>query len=181
MTLVEISQALMDCFEKGGSVFACGNGGSATQAAHFAAELVGRYNKMDKRSLPAFALGENSAIVTALSNDYTFSDVFARQLEGLGKQGDCLIALSTSGNSENVLRACRVAKKKGMRVFAFTGRGGGQVAQLCEALLMFPENDTPRIQEAHLIALHTICQLIERKLLSQERQTSAAAARGERS
>ncbi len=173
LTLVDISKALASCLGNGGIVYVCGNGGSATQATHFAAELIGRYNKTDKPSLPVFTLADNNAVVTAVSNDYSFADVFARQIEGLGKPGDCLVALSTSGNSENIVRACRVAKEKGMKVFALTGRGGGKVAPLSDNILAFPDTETPRIQEAHLVALHNICYLIERALFTPTLNMSA--------
>ena len=163
-TLLAISTAIYECLKAGGTVYTCGNGGSATQATHFAAELVGRFHKKDKRALPVFALADNTAVTTAISNDYSFDEVFARQLDGLGRRGDCLLALSTSGNSENIVRACRTAKKKGLTVLAFTGRGGGKIATLCDSILMIPDPDTPRIQEAHLVSLHTVCWLIERKL-----------------
>jgi D-sedoheptulose 7-phosphate isomerase len=166
--LLSISGALYDCLKGGGTVYACGNGGSATQATHFAAELIGRFNKQDKRALPVFALADNTAVTTAISNDYSFDEVFARQLDGLGRRGDCLLVLSTSGNSENIVRACRTAKKKGLQVFAFTGRGGGKLARLCDRILMIPDSDTPRIQEAHLVSLHTVCWLVERRLFGLE-------------
>jgi D-sedoheptulose 7-phosphate isomerase len=173
LTLVDIAKALESCLRRGGSVYVCGNGGSATQATHFAAELIGRYNKTDKPALPVFTLADNNAVVTAVSNDYSFADVFARQIEGLGRSGDCLVALSTSGNSDNIVRACRTAREKGMKVFALTGLGGGLVAPLCDIILAFPDTETPRIQEAHLVALHNICYLIERALFSQAKDMSA--------
>ena len=175
LTLAEISKQLEQCLRDGGTVYICGNGGSATQATHFAAELIGRYNKMDKPALPVFALADNNAVVTAVSNDYSFADIFARQIEGLGKKVDCLVALSTSGNSENIVRACRVAREKGMKVFALTGQGGGRVAPLSDIVLAFPDTETPRIQEAHLVALHSMCHLIERALFSLPRDVSARA------
>jgi phosphoheptose isomerase len=175
-TLVGISGTMYDCLMAGGTVYACGNGGSATQATHFAAELVGRFNKRDKKAMPVFALADNTAVTTAISNDYGFEDVFAHQLDGLGRKGDCLLALSTSGNSENIIRACRAAKKNGLRVFAFTGRGGGKIASLCDDILMVPDLDTPRIQEAHLISLHTVCWLIERKLFASGRAAGTMTA-----
>jgi D-sedoheptulose 7-phosphate isomerase len=173
LTLAEISKELEQCLRDGGTVYVCGNGGSATQATHFAAELIGRYNKMDKPALPVFALADNNAVVTAVSNDYSFADVFARQIEGLGKKADCLVALSTSGNSENIVRACQVAREKGMKVFALTGLGGGKVAPLSDIVLAFPDTETPRIQEAHLVALHSMCHLIERALFSPSRDVNA--------
>ncbi|MFH1755307.1 MAG: SIS domain-containing protein [Candidatus Latescibacterota bacterium] len=172
LTLVEIAKGLVHSLRNGGTVYVCGNGGSATQATHFAAELIGRYNKTDKPALPVFTLADNNAVVTAVSNDYSFADVFSRQIEGLGRSGDCLVALSTSGNSENVVRACGAAKAKGMKVFSLTGLGGGRMAPLSDSILMFPDADTPRIQEAHLIVLHNICYLIESELFAPSRDMS---------
>ncbi len=158
-----IAEALVASLKAGRVLYACGNGGSATQAAHFAAELVGRYRK-DRRSLPAFALGENSAVVTSLSNDYSFEDVFAHQISGIGQPGDCLLALSTSGKSPNVVRACRAAADKGLRVFALTGAGGGEVARHCEITLAVPTTDTPLVQELHLAILHMLCHVVEAEM-----------------
>ncbi len=158
-----VAAGLVACLQSGGTVFACGNGGSATQAAHFAAELVGRY-KQDRRALPAFALGENSAVVTSLANDYSFDDVFAHQLGGLGAKGDCLLALSTSGNSRNVVRACRAGGERGMHVFSLTGVGGGEMAQHSEITIAVPSSDTPLVQELHLAILHIICQVVEAEM-----------------
>jgi D-sedoheptulose 7-phosphate isomerase len=174
--LVDMAGAMYRIIKAGGTVYACGNGGSATQATHFTAELVGRFNKRDKKAVPAFSLADNTAVTTAVSNDYGFEELFARQLEGLGRPGDCLLALSTSGNSENIVRACRVARRNGLKVFAFTGQGGGQVASLCDDIMMFPETDTPRIQEAHLVSLHTICWLIERQMFGSDQAADKITA-----
>jgi len=173
LTLADMAKAMERSLRNGGTVYVCGNGGSATQATHFAAELIGRYNKTDKPALPVFTLADNNAVVTAVSNDYSFDDVFARQIQGLGKAGDCLLALSTSGNSENIVRACRAAREKGMKVLALTGLGGGKLAPLSDIILAFPDTETPRIQEAHLVALHNMCYLIERALFSPARDMSA--------
>jgi len=160
-----IAFGLVECLQQGRVVYACGNGGSATQAAHFAAELVGRFRK-NRRALPAFALGENSAVVTSLSNDYSFEDVFAHQIEGIGQRGDCLLALSTSGTSQNVVRACRTAAEKGLRVFALTGAGGGEVARHAEITVAVPTSDTPHVQELHLAILHILCHVVEAEMFS---------------
>jgi D-sedoheptulose 7-phosphate isomerase len=160
-----IAFGLVECLQQGRVVYACGNGGSATQAAHFAAELVGRFRK-NRRALPAFALGENSAVVTSLSNDYSFEDVFAHQIEGIGQRGDCLLALSTSGTSQNVVRACRTAAEKGLRVFALTGAGGGEVARHAEITVAVSTSDTPHVQELHLAILHILCHVVEAEMFS---------------
>jgi len=155
-----VAGAMVECLQRGCVIYACGNGGSATQAAHFAAELVGRY-KLDRRSLPAFSLGENSAVLTSLANDYSFEDVFAHQIAGVGQPGDCLLALSTSGTSANVVRACRVAAEKGLHTFALTGEGGGEMIRHCDITIAVPTADTPLVQELHLAILHILCYLVE--------------------
>jgi D-sedoheptulose 7-phosphate isomerase len=161
------AETLIECLLRGGSVFACGNGGSAAQAEHFEAELVGRF-KRERKSLRVFALSPNSATLTAIANDYEFSELYSRQLEGIGRAGDCLLALSTSGNSKNVVSACMQAKRSGMKVLALTGREGGEIAPLADVTVPVPDTDTARIQEIHLIALHLICQIVEERLSSPD-------------
>lgn len=161
--IADVVAGLVECLRAGGVVYACGNGGSATQAAHFTAELVGRYRR-ERRSLPAFTLADNAAVVTALSNDYAFEDVFARQIAGLGKPGDCLLALSTSGNSPNVVRACRAAAEHGLRVFGVTGQNGGEMVRHCHVTIAVPATDTPLVQELHLVVVHILCQFVEAAL-----------------
>jgi len=163
----DMAESMAGSLAAGGAVFSCGNGGSASQAEHFAAELAGRY-KLDRKSLPVFALSTNSASVTAISNDYGYSEMFARQIEGIGKKGDCLLALSTSGNSKNIIRVCRVARSKGMVVFGLTGKTGGVMADECDQTIKIPETDTAKIQEMHLVTLHLTCQYIEEKLFSAQ-------------
>jgi D-sedoheptulose 7-phosphate isomerase len=156
---------LAESLRRGGAVFTCGNGGSASQAEHFAAELSGRF-KLDRRSLPVFALSTNTSSVTAIANDFGFAEMFARQVEGIGKPGDTLVALSTSGESPNIIRACETARRKGMRVCALTGKSGGALASLCDRAIRVPDTDTARIQEMHLTALHLACQLVEEALFA---------------
>ena len=160
-----IADALVESLGRGGAVFSCGNGGSASQAEHFAAELAGRY-KLDRKSLPVFALSTNTASLTAISNDFGFSEMFARQIEGIGKKGDCLVAMSTSGNSSNVVRACSVARSKGMKVLALGGKTGGEMAAECDALVKVPETDAALIQEMHMVAIHLVCQHVEDTLFA---------------
>lgn len=159
----EAARVVRDCLRDGGAVFACGNGGSATQAAHFAGELVGRF-RLDREAQRVFSLSDNPAVVTALSNDYEWADVFARQLSGLGRPGDVLFALSTSGNSENVVRACQAAHERGMRVVGLTGGGGGRMHDWCDPLITVPSVDTPSIQEVHLMVIHVVCEAVESEL-----------------
>lgn len=147
----------------GGKVLLCGNGGSAADAQHIAGELVGRFLR-ERRPLPALALNANTSVLTALGNDYGFEEVFARQVAALGRPGDVLVAISTSGNSSNVLRAAAVAREMGLKVIGLTGAGGGKLRELCDLCLCVPSTSTPRIQEMHILIGHIICQLVEESL-----------------
>jgi D-sedoheptulose 7-phosphate isomerase len=147
----------------GGKVLFCGNGGSAADAQHLAAEFTGRYLK-ERRALPALALHANASSLTAIGNDYGFDFVFARQLEALGKEGDVLVGISTSGNSRNVLRAMEVAKSKSIYTIALTG-SGGQMKDLADCAISIPSNETPRIQECHILTGHIICEIAEEMLM----------------
>jgi D-sedoheptulose 7-phosphate isomerase len=152
-----------------GKVLSCGNGGSAADAQHFAAELVGRF-EAERPGRAAVALTTDSSIYTALANDYTFADVFAKQVQALGNPGDVLLAISTSGNSENVLRAVAAAQSKSMYVVALTGKGGGAIAQKLRSAdveIRVPAERTCRIQEIHLLAIHCLCDLIDAEMLDQ--------------
>jgi len=157
------AEAAIECLESGGTVFFCGNGGSAADAQHMAAELAGRYFT-DRPALAAVALTTNVSSLTAIGNDYGFDRVFSRQLEGLGTPGDVLVAITTSGNSPNVLRAVEVAHGLGMTVIGMTGMKGQRFARLCDHPLVTPNTSTPRIQEGHLAMGHALCELIERTL-----------------
>lgn len=163
-----MAESLTRCLASGGTVFACGNGGSAAQAEHFVAELCGRFQR-ERRAFSALALSANSSAVTAIANDYGFSQVFARQLEGTAKAGDCLVVFSTSGTSENVVNACRTARDNGMGIFALTGETGGLVAGTADVTMRVPDTDTARIQEIHLVALHLICQAVEESVFAPSR------------
>jgi len=153
----------VEAFRKGGKVLFCGNGGSAADAQHLAAELSGRF-QMERRPLHAEALSVNSSTVTAIANDYGFDKIFARQVEGAGKEGDVLLVLSTSGNSKNILRAVEAALARGMHVIALTGASGGRLASMNLLLINVPSSDTARTQEAHITIGHIICELCERAL-----------------
>lgn len=157
------AQAFLATFRNEGKVLFCGNGGSAADAQHLAAELSGRFYK-DRPPLYAEALHVNSSYMTAVANDYGYDDVFARMVEAAGRRGDVLAAFSTSGNSPNILKAIEKAKHQGMLVVGFTGASGGKMAGLCDVLLNVPSADTPRIQEAHILIGHIICEIVEREM-----------------
>ncbi len=163
-TIVEIADALTQSLKKGGKIIFFGNGGSAADSQHIAAEFIGRF-KHERRSLAALALTTDTSVLTALGNDYGFDVLFARQLEGLAKKGDVAIAISTSGNSKNVIEAVKVAKKKRMTVVGFTGNEGGKLAALCDLNLIVASRNTARIQESHICFAHIICELVENNFL----------------
>lgn len=149
--------------QSGGKILFAGNGGSAADAQHWAGELVSRFY-YDRPGLPAIALTTDTSILTAIGNDYGYDYVFARQVEALGRAGDVLVAISTSGNSPNVLRAAGAAKRLGMRVIGFTGRDGGQLAPLADLCFRMPSDETPRIQEGHEFVGHVLCALVEAQM-----------------
>ncbi len=154
------SRVVAACLREGGQLFLCGNGGSAADAQHLAAEFVNRF-LMDRPALPAIALSTDTSALTAISNDLNFSQVFARQVEALGRKGDLLLGISTSGNSANVLAALRAARPAGLFTVGFTGQGGGEMAALCHILLEAPSGHTPLVQELHGAAGHLFCQLTD--------------------
>jgi D-sedoheptulose 7-phosphate isomerase len=159
----EINRAAELCIGSmadGGTVFFCGNGGSAADSQHLAGELVGRF-RMERKGLPAVALTANSAIITAVANDYDYTRVFSRQLEALGREGDVLVGISTSGNSENVLKAIEKAKEIGMATIGMTGSGGGALELLTDVCIKASAHETSHVQEALLIAGHALCHCIE--------------------
>jgi D-sedoheptulose 7-phosphate isomerase len=160
--IVAAAEAIVTSLKQGGSVLVFGNGGSAADAQHFAAELVGRYEQ-DRRAWPAVALTTDTSALTSIGNDYGFDRVFARQLEALGKKGDVAIGISTSGNSPNVLRALETARDRGLITVALTGKGG-QAGSIASHHIAVPEERTARVQEVHATVLHVICELVERDL-----------------
>jgi D-sedoheptulose 7-phosphate isomerase len=151
---------LIERFTAGGKLLVCGNGGSAADAMHICAELVGRFLR-DRRAIPAIALGANQAILTALGNDYSYESIFSRQVEALAKPGDVVWGISTSGNSKNVVEALRAARALGAATIGMTGEGGGAIAQYADVLLDVPLSATPRIQEIHVVTYHVICEAVE--------------------
>ena len=158
--LMKAVEAMTRALRNNGKILFLGNGGSAADSQHLAAELIGRFQK-ERRSLPAIALTTDTSILTALGNDYGFDVVFARQIEGLARRGDVVVALSTSGNSQNVIEAVKKAKEKGIICISFTGCGGGKLARLCDINLIVPSNKTARIQESHICMGHVLCELVE--------------------
>lgn len=158
--IVGLAEDMYTCLKKNGKVYFCGNGGSAADSQHIAAELVGMFLK-DRRALPGIALTVNPSVVTAVSNDWSFDDVFARQVQALMSKDDLLICISAGGNSPNVLRALEEAKKIGAQTAALLGKGGGRAATMVDRALVVPSDMTPRIQEAHITIGHIVCGLVE--------------------
>jgi len=165
--IADAVQALLACVTSGGKVLACGNGGSAADAQHFAAEFVGRFER-ERPELAALALTTDSSVLTAIANDYDFSVVFSRQVRALGQVGDVLLAISTSGNSANVLAAIEAAHERDMVVIGLTGRGGGKMSRALrdtDVHICVPHERTARVQEVHLLALHCLCDAVDHLLL----------------
>ncbi len=166
--------ALLMCVTGGGKVMACGNGGSAADAQHFAAEFVGRFER-ERPELGAIALSTDSSIITAIANDYNFDQIFSKQVRALGQTGDVLLAISTSGNSRNVLAAIEAAHERDLIVVALTGKGGGKIAQLLretDVHVCVPHDRTARIQEVHLLVLHCLCDGVDSQLLGEQENPS---------
>lgn len=161
--LIAAAEAGAKAARNSNKILFCGNGGSAADAQHLAAELVGRLVR-DRRALPALALTTDSSALTCIGNDFGFDEVFARQVQGLGRAGDVLVAISTSGNSPNVIRAVEVAKPMGITTVGFLGRDGGKLAPLVDLPIVVPSDETARIQEAHIFLGHVLCALIEQGL-----------------
>ena len=159
-SIIRAAEEMIKTLSNGGKIMFMGNGGSAADSQHIAAELIGRFQK-ERRSLPAIALTTDSSILTSLGNDYSFDIIFARQIEGLGRRGDIVFAISTSGNSKNVIKGVQKAKAMGIKTISLTGGTGGKLAGICDINLVVPSNKTARIQESHLCLYHTICELVE--------------------
>ncbi len=162
-TIEKITNEVIACYKHDGKVLWCGNGGSAADAQHLAAELSGRYY-YDRPPLFSEALHVNTSYITAVANDYSYGEIYSRLTKAMGRKGDVLIGLSTSGNSENVVKALKVANEIGMITVGFTGEGGGKMKEHCKYLVAIPSKDTPRIQECHMLFGHTICEVVETSL-----------------
>jgi D-sedoheptulose 7-phosphate isomerase len=164
----DISREIVKAFKSDKKVLFCGNGGSAADAQHLAAELSGKFY-LERPPLPAEALHVNSSFLTAVANDYSYDQVFERVLEGAGREGDVLVAISTSGNSANVVKAIKKAKEKKMVTVGLTGESGGQMKEICDFMLRVPSADTPRIQEAHILMGHIICEIVEKEIFGENK------------
>ncbi len=158
-----LAECLADTIRNGGKLVLCGNGGSASDALHFAGEIVGRF-QLERNPWPAIVLNADVATMTAIANDYGYDDVFARQAEGHLKQGDLLIGISTSGNSENVLRAIKIAQKIGTKTGALLGKDGGRIAALVDFPIVVAYQNTAKVQESHITIIHSICEMVEKEL-----------------
>lgn len=165
-TIEKVVNVITRSLHNGKRIYFCGNGGSAADAQHLAAEFSGRFYA-DRKALPAEALHCNTSYLTAVANDYSFDVIYARLIEGIGGPGDILAGLSTSGNSANIVKAFEVARDKGIITIGFTGLGGGVLSSLSDYLINVPSTDTPRIQESHILIGHIICQLVEENYFSQ--------------
>lgn len=159
----EVSDVIAESYKHGGKLLLCGNGGSAGDAQHIAGEMVARF-RIERKALSAIAFNTNSSIVTAIGNDYEYDIIFERQVEAFGKEGDVLISISTSGNSKSVIRAIKKAKEMNIKTLSFLGKDGGECKEISDYSIVVPSNDTPRIQEAHIMVGHIICDIVERRL-----------------
>jgi D-sedoheptulose 7-phosphate isomerase len=168
--IARAAAVMTECLLADGKILACGNGGSASDAQHFAAEMIGRFER-ERPELPAISLATDTSILTAIANDYDYSQVFAKQVRALGGTGDVLLAISTSGNSGNVVAAVGAAHERGMRIVALTGKGGGRIGELLTAKdvhICVPHTVTARIQELHILAIHCMCDVIDANLLGDD-------------
>ena len=162
-SIEKVADLLIQCLKKSGTIFWCGNGGSASDSQHLAGELVGRFVG-DRRPLKSISLTADSAVMTCIVNDYGYEHIFSRQIEALGVEGDVLVGISTSGNSENVIHAFEVAKQRGITTVGFLGKGGGKSSELVNQSIIVPSTSTARIQEMHILIGHILCELIEDEL-----------------
>jgi D-inositol-3-phosphate glycosyltransferase len=174
--IAEAAETIGTCFLQGGKLLICGNGGSAADAQHFAAELVGRFKREGRPGLPALALTADTAMLTAWSNDIGFDDVFARQVEAFGRAGDVLLGISTSGRSHNLVCAFERARRQGLRCIALLGRDGGDLLALTDVPIVVPSFETQHIQEVHMVVIHLLCELVEERYSTRQQYQSEAPA-----
>ncbi len=180
--ILEVSKIIAEAFKKGNKLLLFGNGGSATDASHIAAEFVNRF-RLERPGLPAISLNTDMAVITSIANDYDYTEVFARQLDSLAKDGDIVIAISTSGNSGNVLKAMDLAREKRLKTIALTGKKGNKLATMADYAFIVPSDNTPRIQETHITLGHILCQVVEELLFEtgSEIHQNSLLARPEKS
>lgn len=162
--LAKISNEIIRCLKNGNKILIAGNGGSASDAQHFAGEMVGRF-LLERSAFSAIALNTDTSVITCIGNDYSFDEVFSRQVDGIGKSGDIFIGISTSGNSKNIINAVESAKMRDMKTICFLGKDGGKLKKISQLNLIIPFEKTARIQEAHILAIHTICELVEKEMV----------------
>lgn len=165
-TIIAVIEVIVECFRRGNKVYFCGNGGSAADAQHLAAEFSGKFY-IDRSVLPSEALHCNTSYLTAVGNDYTFDIIYSRLISGVGMKGDILVGLSTSGNSRNIVEAFKTCREKGLITIGLTGETGGKMASLSDHLITVPSTDTPRIQEAHITVGHIICEMVEAQIFGK--------------
>ena len=165
--LIEISNLITKSIEKGGKILIAGNGGSAADSQHFAAELVGRFMK-ERRAIPAIALTTDTSVLICMGNDYGFDDIFQRQVEALGNKNDIFFGISTSGNSKNIIKAVAEAKKKGLTTVGLLGKDGGKLKELCDYNITLPYKETARVQEHHIMTIHLICEFVENSIYEEK-------------
>jgi len=168
-TIIEVSILIADAFSRGNKLLLFGNGGSACDASHIAAEFVNRFKK-ERPAFPALALNTDMAVLTSIANDYDYSEIFARQMKAFAQENDVVIAISTSGKSPSVIKAVNVARKKKLKTIAFTGAKGDELASKCDYIFAVPSHDTPRIQETHITLAHVLCQMVEEILFEAHRE-----------
>lgn len=169
-TILDASQLFVECLLNNNKILVCGNGGSAADSQHFASELINRFEIERPISLPAIALTTDTSTITSIANDYSYSEIFAKQIRALGQAGDILLLISTSGNSESILRACEAAQSRDLKIIALTGKDGGSLAGLLNSTdieIRVPGSSTARIQETHLLIIHCLCDLIDKQLFGQ--------------
>jgi D-sedoheptulose 7-phosphate isomerase len=164
--IVELSDVVVHALRNGNKIMFCGNGGSAADAQHLAGEFINRF-RFDRAPLAGLALTTDTSILTCIGNDSSFDHVFSKQILGLGNKGDVLIAISTSGNSMNILEACHACKEKGIYIVGFTGESGGKMQEIVDLLIDIPSKDTPRIQEGHITVGHIMCDIVEQEMFSK--------------
>lgn len=167
--MIKVVKVINKCIKSGHKVLICGNGGSAADSQHFAAELVGRF-KLERKGLPAIALTTDTSVLTCMGNDYGYDSIFSRQVEALGKKGDVLIGFSTSGNSKNVIDAIEEGKKNGLITIGFLGKDGGKLKKMVDYDFTFSYSETARVQEHHLMTYHLICEFVEKEMAEYEKK-----------
>lgn len=164
--ILSASQLLVECLMNNNKILVCGNGGSAADAQHFASEMINRF-EIERPGLPAIALTTDTSIITSIANDYSYSEIFVKQIQALGQPGDILLLITTSGNSENILKACEAAQNRDLKIIALTGNEGGELAGILNSMdteIRVPGSSTARIQETHLLIIHCLCDLIDKQL-----------------